>query len=195
MHFNTDELTLQPSPYTAYIFQTYYLKNLYYFSFVHLMYMFQSRSKTDLVTWILSLCSVTCRFTSSSICIYHYSQVLFKFTYLFHFSSIHSYPYSKPLRLSIYIAIILDLFFFHIIVWLPYIRTVTSNVSWKNPNILKLQIPSINQRPNSAKNFSPTHHFFITLCLICTRFIQNTPQVFKFGYILQSDPIQKNLIL
>ena len=50
---------------------------------------------------------------------------------------------SKPLRLSIYTALILDLSSFHNIVSLQYIITGTSNVSCKDSK-LKLQIPSIN---------------------------------------------------
>ena len=49
---------------------------------------------------------------------------------------------NKHLRSSICIILILDLSF-HNIVSLPYIRTGTSNVSWKT-STLKLQIPSIN---------------------------------------------------
>ena len=51
---------------------------------------------------------------------------------------------SKPLRLSICTALILDLSFsFYNIVSLPYIRTGTNNVPC-NTSTLKLQIPSIN---------------------------------------------------
>ena len=49
---------------------------------------------------------------------------------------------SKPLSLSIYTALILDLSFFHIFVSLPYIRTGMSNVSCKILTcIFKLQTP------------------------------------------------------
>ena len=50
---------------------------------------------------------------------------------------------NKPLRLSFYTAVTLDLSSFHNIISLPYVRTGTSNVSCKT-STLNLQIPRIN---------------------------------------------------
>ena len=75
---------------------------------------------------------------------------------------------SKPLKFSICIALILDLYFsIHIIVSLPYVRKGTRNYSCKTTTI-KLQTPSINQRPNSNCYNPPIRHLPTTFFLIST---------------------------
>ena len=97
-------------------------------------------------------------------------------------TAIHSYP--GPFSfLAICTALILDFSSFHNIVLLPYIRTSTSNISVKT-NILKLQIPNIYQGPDCTCNPPPARHLPIALCPICTLFIQNTLQIFKFQDML-----------
>ena len=89
---------------------------------------------------------------------------------------------SNSLKLSICTLLTLDLSFsLHNIVSLPYIGKGTSNVSCKTSTI-KLQIPSINQGPDGTFNPPLAHHLLTAFCPICTRFIQNTPQIFKWWH-------------
>ena len=72
---------------------------------------------------------------------------------------------SKPLRLSICTALILDLsFFFPIIVLLPYLRAgIYKQYLMQETSTLLLQNLSIYQGPNSTYNFPLIHHLPVTL--------------------------------
>ena len=49
----------------------------------------------------------------------------------------------------------------------------------QHPRTLKLQILSFNQGSDDICNFPPTIYLPTTLDIICTRFLQNTPQIFE----------------
>ena len=84
---------------------------------------------------------------------------------------------SKPLRLSLCTALIIDLSFsFHIIASLPYMRT-GSQCPMQGPSTLKRQIPSINQGPITIATLLPPFRLLHTsLYVICIWSVQNTPK-------------------
>ena len=101
---------------------------------------------------------------------------------------------SKPLRLSLCTALILDLSSFHIIVSLPYIGTGTRNFSCKTLVHSSYKPLALDRGLIEPATLLPLTTF-LPHCLICTCCVQQTSQIFKFQHMLQSHPIYTKLTL